>query len=59
MLCRIVLLDFIYLLSYKIIKLQHFKTLILLSSLGKQGGREQKAYLLGPQVEPASDPVKS
>jgi hypothetical protein len=47
-------LDFVHRLNYKIIKLQRFGSWILLPSSGKKGGREQKAYLLGTLIEPAS-----
>jgi hypothetical protein len=54
--CKIVLLDFVHRLHYKIIKSQRFEIWILLSSSGKKkGGRGQKAYLLCRLVELASD----
>jgi hypothetical protein len=49
--CKIVFLDFVHRLNYKIIKLQRFGSWILLPSSGKKGGRGQKPYLLGPLVE--------
>jgi hypothetical protein len=45
MICKIVLLDLVQRLNYKI-KLQRFGSWILLPSSGKKG--RQKAYLLGP-----------
>jgi hypothetical protein len=35
--CKIVLLDFVHLLNYKIINLQHFGSWVLLPSSGKKG----------------------
>jgi hypothetical protein len=53
--CKIVLLDVAQHLNHKIIKSQLFESWILLLSSGKEGGRGQKTYLLGPLVELASD----
>jgi hypothetical protein len=50
-----VLFDFVHSLNYKIIKLQRFGSWILPPSSGNKGGRGQKAYLLEPLVELASD----
>jgi hypothetical protein len=55
--CKIVLFNFVHRLNYNIIKLQRFGSWILLPSSGKKGERGQKTYLLGPQVELASDQV--
>jgi hypothetical protein len=54
---KIVLLDFVHRLYYKIIKLKRFGSWTLLPSSGRNGGGEagQKAYLLGPRVELASE----
>jgi hypothetical protein len=56
---KIVILNFVHRLNYKVIKLQRFESCILLSSSGKKGGRDQKTNLLGPLVELASDLVQT
>jgi hypothetical protein len=45
----------IHYLNYKITKLQHFGSCILLDSSGKKGRRGQRTYLLGSLVKQASD----
>jgi hypothetical protein len=44
LMCKIILLDFVYRLNYKIMQLQRFGSWILLPSSGKKWGRGQKAF---------------
>lgn len=50
-----VLLDFVYRLTYKTIKLQRFTNLILQPSSGKMPTSLHKSYLLGSLAEIARD----
>jgi hypothetical protein len=52
---KIVLLDFVHHLNYKIIKLIVLEAGFCFCLQVKQGGRGQKAYVLGPLVELASE----
>jgi hypothetical protein len=45
--CKIILLDFVLLLNYKIGKPQQFERFILPSSSGANGERGEKTYVLG------------
>jgi hypothetical protein len=52
--CKLVLLDFVHRLNYKIIKLQRIESWILLSSSGRKGKEDRKPICWGPLVLLAS-----